>query len=97
MPDFERVFDELELYLCIGDEKRKAYVMGKIDGKNEARWQVAKTAVVVATVVILLSLVCGCGGGGCSGGSGSGGGGSGDTSSSDWGAAKWGSDKWAKQ
>lgn len=51
MPDFERLTRSLELHMADTTEQT-AYVRGKHEGQDFARWQVAKIAAVVAVALV---------------------------------------------
>lgn len=54
MPDFERVFRDLELHQVRDDDIKTAYVIGKHHGLDKARKEIACTVAIVAGVVLIV-------------------------------------------
>lgn len=56
MPDMERLFRSLEMHLASTPEE-KAYVQGRQDGMDKARWEIAKLAAGFFAGLLLVELV----------------------------------------
>jgi|JTFP01.1.fsa_nt_gb hypothetical protein len=56
MPDMERLFRSLEDHIASTPEE-KAYVRGKHDGMDKARWEIAKLVAGFFAGLLLANLV----------------------------------------